>query len=123
MLNKTELMLLERALADERVLSVYVDGTEANPAEQARWRLDLAHAVQKLRTALADAPHAERMEFDRCVEWVTRELAALPGSVGASAGSHSSPPTACSTPSGCRCRSPPWRCGRRGPPSPPTSRR
>lgn len=83
MLNKTELMLLERALADERVLSVYVDGTEANPAEQAKWRLDLTHAMQRLRAGLGGASHAERAEFDRCAESLARELATLPGSVGA----------------------------------------
>ena len=83
MLNKTELMLLERALADQRVLSVYVDGTEADPAAQAKWRLDLAHSIQRLRTSLSGASHEDRMEFDRCVESLARELATLPGSVGA----------------------------------------
>lgn len=83
MLNKTELMLLERALADERVLSVYVDGTGANPADHETWRLDLAHAIQKLRSALGEASRGERVEFGRCVEAIARELATLPGSVGA----------------------------------------
>src|SRR5687767_5069562 len=83
MLNKTELMLVERALADDNVLSVYVDGAEADPAQHATWRLELAHFVHRLRSGIGGASHAERMEFDRCAEALERELAALPESVGA----------------------------------------
>ena len=83
MLNKTELMLLERALGDEHVLSVYIDGMEADPAERAKWRLDLAHSLQRIRSGLGDASRAERVEFDQCADSLARELSTLPGSVGA----------------------------------------
>ena len=83
MLTRPELLALERSLRAERVLSVYIDGTERNVAERERWRLDLAHSLQDLRTWLDGSSHEERAAFDGSVKRLERELAAFPGAVGA----------------------------------------
>lgn len=67
MLSHEELVALERSLRGTHVLSLYVGGTAADPAEQHAWRLQLDHALGDLRADLADASHEERELFDRCI--------------------------------------------------------
>lgn len=83
MLTRTELVELERSLREDRVLSVYIDGTEMNAAAKGKWRLDLAHSLQDLRAWLDGSPREERQAFDRCVALLERELDAFAGAVGA----------------------------------------
>jgi len=83
MLNLAQLMTLYRSLRDERVLSVYVDGTAADPANQRAWRVQLEHALKDARTWLAESTHDERDSFERCVRLLEGELASVNGSIGA----------------------------------------
>ena len=43
MLTQAEVLTLHRSLSSERVLSVYIDGSAADPAEQRSWRTQLDH--------------------------------------------------------------------------------
>ena len=82
MMNYTELATLEKSLHDRRVLSVYIDGTAKDFAEQRIWRVRLRESLKDLRAWLADSPHSEREEFERCVALLDEQLAALPNGVG-----------------------------------------
>ena len=77
MMNYTELSALERSLRDQRVLSIYLDGTAEDFAEQRKWRVRLRQSLKDLRAWLADSPHAEREEFERCVELLEELLEPL----------------------------------------------
>lgn len=83
MLSYPELVSLERSMRGERVLSVYVDGTAADPAIQRTWRVQLDHAVEDLRRWLADESHEEREQFSACVRTLESELGAFDGGVRA----------------------------------------
>lgn len=83
MLTRTELLALNRALAGRRVLSVYVDGTAADPAMQRAWRLRLEHRLDELRRSLTSAPRTERDEFEQCVARLDSALAVFSAGVGA----------------------------------------
>ena len=83
MLTHSQLVTLYRSLRDERVLSIYVDGTAADPAIQRAWRLQLEHGLKDVRTWLADSSHEERESFERCVRLLEGELASFISSVGA----------------------------------------
>jgi hypothetical protein len=67
MLTWQELVELERSLPQQKVLSVYLDGTVRDPAARAAWRRILRNGLTRTRDALRDAPHAEREAFDACV--------------------------------------------------------
>lgn len=82
MLTRTQLADLHRSLAAERVLSVYIDGTATDPANR-QWRLQLDNSLTDLRTWLEGSPHAEREQFNRCVERLTENLNTLPVGIGA----------------------------------------
>jgi Bacterial archaeo-eukaryotic release factor family 10 len=82
MMTHTQLVALERSLRDERVLSVYLDGTATDPAAQKAWRIQLDHSLKDLRTWLAGSAHQEREEFERCVSLLEAELARLGPGVG-----------------------------------------
>jgi hypothetical protein len=83
MLNFSQLVALEHSLRGTRVLSVYLDGTERDPAKQRVWRMQLDHSLDDLRAWLAGSPHAEREGFDQCVRLLDHELEAFTGNVGA----------------------------------------
>lgn len=83
MLTLTELVALERSLRDAPVLSVYIDGTAHDPAIQRAWRLQLDHALDDLRTWLADSSHDERARFAKCVALLEEQLGAFTGGIGA----------------------------------------
>jgi hypothetical protein len=82
MLTYTELVTLERSLRETLVLSVYLDGTADDFAEQRAWRTMLEHSLKDLRSWLADSSHAERELFERCVAFLEKELAPLSRGVG-----------------------------------------
>ena len=83
MLTLAQLTTLYRSLRDERVLSIYVDGTAADPAIQRAWRVQLDHGLKSVRTWLADSTHDERESFERCVRLLEGELAPVTASIGA----------------------------------------
>ena len=82
MLTRTQLVTLLRSLEGKRVLTVYLDGTAADPAAQRSWRVQLEHSLDDLRSWLADAPRDERAAFDRCVELLGGQLAGFEANVG-----------------------------------------
>ena len=81
MMNYTDLATLERSLRDRRVLSVYLDGTAEDFAEQRKWRVQLQQSLRDLRAWLADSSHSEREEFERCVVLLDEQLAPLSNGV------------------------------------------
>ena len=83
MLTETQLRALANTLQNEQVLSVYVDGTIEDPAEQQAWRTQLEHSLKDLRAWLADSTHEERERFDRCVALLYEQLPPLPKAIGA----------------------------------------
>lgn len=83
MLNFPQLVALEHSLRGTRVLSVYLDGTASDPAQQRTWRVQLDHSLNDLRAWLAGSPHAERENFEQCVRLLDHELESFTGNVGA----------------------------------------
>jgi Bacterial archaeo-eukaryotic release factor family 10 len=83
MLTHTQLVALHRSLRDERVLSVYIDGTATDPATQRSWRMQLNHGLTDLRTWLEGSSHNEREEFEKCVRVLDATLERFPVSIGA----------------------------------------
>jgi hypothetical protein len=83
MLTRSELTALEHALADDRVLSIYIDGTEPDAGAKSKWRLDLAHSLEDLRAWLAGSPADERRAFEESVARLDQELESVAGAVGA----------------------------------------
>lgn len=83
MLSHAELVALHRSLSGEHVLSVYIDGTSHDPAAHRSWRLQLEKSLNDLRLELADVPHEEREEFDRCIRFLEARLEGIGGAIGA----------------------------------------
>lgn len=82
MLTSTQLSALVDFLQRESVLSVYVDGTATDPAEQRAWRTRLDQSLKDLRAWLADSPYEERDRFERCVAMLQEQLASFARGVG-----------------------------------------
>jgi Bacterial archaeo-eukaryotic release factor family 10 len=83
MLTHEELVALARSLRDERVLSVYLDGSVADPKEKRVWRLELDHRLKDIRQNIQGTPHSERALFDDCVRQLEHQLATFDGALGA----------------------------------------
>jgi len=83
MLTQVQLVALHRSHRGERVLSAYVDGTAANPAEQRAWRVQVDRGLKDVRSWLEGSAHAEREEFERCARMLEAELDGFDPSVGA----------------------------------------
>ena len=83
MLMYAELVSLARALRDERVLSIYLDGTAEDPAAKRVWRVELNHALKDIRRRLAGSSAHERTQFERCVALLEEQLSRFDGAVGA----------------------------------------
>ena len=79
MLTYTELTDLEHSLRGRHVLSVYIDGTLANPAEKHAWAVRIDHSLNDVRGWLVGSSHTEREEFERCVRRLLSELDAFNG--------------------------------------------
>ncbi|HSQ30002.1 MAG TPA: hypothetical protein VLN49_09140 [Gemmatimonadaceae bacterium] len=82
MLIQTQLATLLRSLRNERVLTVYLDGTAADPAIQRSWRLQLEHSIADLRTWLADSAKGDREQFEQCVNRLEAQLTEFKAGVG-----------------------------------------
>jgi hypothetical protein len=82
MLTFQELTALSRRMRDDRVLSVYLDGTSLDPASKTPWRVPLDNALKDIRRWLEGSTHNERMGFERCVRLLEGELAEFRGAIG-----------------------------------------
>jgi hypothetical protein len=82
MLTQSQLSALHRAHRNERMLSVYVDGSIPDPAAQRTWRLHLDRAIKDLKTWLDDSARTEREDLDQCTELLEAELAKFDPTVG-----------------------------------------
>ena len=83
MLTQTELLALHRSLRGERVLSIYIDGSAADPAEQRSWRTQLDHLLGKLRHSLDKTLPGEEDRLEKCFVLLSSALAGLDPSIGA----------------------------------------
>lgn len=79
MLTYDRLVKLYRALEDENVLSVYVDGDQHDPAQRDAWRTRLEAGVAAVRRRLEglDDDGAELADFEGAWEHVAGELRSL----------------------------------------------
>jgi stalled ribosome rescue protein Dom34 len=82
LLSYLELVRLERAVREQPVLSVYLDGTAEDFAVQHRWRTELDNAVKDLRDWLKGSSHNERETFDRCLAQLEHEIASFEHGIG-----------------------------------------
>lgn len=88
MLTREKLAELYRALQDELVLSIYLDGEESDPAKRNVWRKELDHQVDLIRKRLESSSNQERAAFEKSLARLTGEVAGFaafvpgPGWVG-----------------------------------------
>ncbi|MGH7714087.1 MAG: hypothetical protein ACREOG_22595 [Gemmatimonadaceae bacterium] len=83
MLTHQELVAFARSLRDERVLSVYLDGSLHDPKEKRVWRLELDHQLKSIRQNIQGTSHAERELFEECVRFLAKQLHTFNGALGA----------------------------------------
>jgi len=79
MLNHEEVLRLHHDLAEQRVLSVYLNAEESDPAERRAWRIRLNGMLKELQAGLTGAPPEEREAARSAVELLERELGRFPG--------------------------------------------
>ena len=77
MLSLAQLTRLAHALRDQRVLTVYVDGSASDPAVQRSWHVQIDNALKDLRGWLADSPHDEREAFEDTLRRVASPMTEL----------------------------------------------
>ena len=82
MLTFTELVSLSHLLRDQRVLSVYLDGSGKNPASRAAWHVQLDNSLKDVRRWLEGSSHEEREAFEHCVALLDTQLRGFQGAVG-----------------------------------------
>jgi hypothetical protein len=83
MLSSADLVTLRRSLRDAHVLSVFVDRSADDPAEQRSWRTALDDRLATLRNQLKGASANERAEFEQCVELAGDAIANAGATAGA----------------------------------------
>jgi len=84
MLSPSDLTTLRRSLRDDHVLSVFVDRSATDPAEQRAWRTALDHRFVVLRDELQGSSPDERDKFERCVDLAVKALEELGPTAGTS---------------------------------------
>ena len=77
MMNFSQLVALAASLRESRVLTVYLDGTATDPAQQRSWRVQLDQSLDNLRAWLIGSDHSEREAFEQCVRILEKELEAF----------------------------------------------
>jgi hypothetical protein len=82
MLPQSRLLDLYRSLRGERVLSVYIDGSAVDPAEQRAWRIGLDQDLEKLSHSLDTSLPGERQRFESCLRLLNEALAGFDRAVG-----------------------------------------
>ena len=106
MLTYNDLVLAERALRGQTVLTVYVNGEERDPSKRHLWRLDLRHALDDIERWLVGSSHAEREAFVACRKLADDRLNEFTGVVRAqgwvgfftASGEHAAGPLPVATP-------------------------
>jgi hypothetical protein len=83
MLSPSDLMALHRSLRNEHVLSVFVDRSASDPAEQRAWRTALDNRFVTLRDQIGGSSPEERERFERCVDLALKALDELGSTAGA----------------------------------------
>lgn len=83
MLSLSDLVMLRRSLRDEQVLSVYVDWSAHNPAEQRAWRTALDRRLAVIRKELEASTSPRQADFDRCADLAAAALENLGPAAGA----------------------------------------
>ena len=63
MLTYHDLVLIERALREQTVLTVYINGEERDPSKRSQWRIELRHALDDIDRWLSGSSHTERESF------------------------------------------------------------
>lgn len=76
-MNFSQLVALADSLRETRVLTVYLDGTATDPAQQRSWRVQLDQSLDNLRTWLVESDKSEREAFEQCVRILEKELEAF----------------------------------------------
>ena len=74
MLSHDEVVRLNQELAGTKVLSVYLDAVERNPAARRAWRVRLDRMLKTLGEGLKDAPGEERAAAGAAAALLLREL-------------------------------------------------
>lgn len=77
MMNFPQLVALAHSLREARVLTVYLDGTATDPAQQRSWRVQLDQSLDNVRTWLDGSEKSEREAFEQCVRILEKELEAF----------------------------------------------
>jgi hypothetical protein len=80
MLDHEKLMELYRELRQQKVLSVYLDADQHDPAERNKWRIRLEHEVSRRRKQL-NGDDGERRSFDRAWQRLRERLESFGASV------------------------------------------
>jgi hypothetical protein len=75
MLTREHLVSLHRSLQGERLLSIYLDRSNDDPATRMAWRLELDRALKELRVRLSASSRAERGDVEQCISLLDRALA------------------------------------------------
>ena len=83
MLTYHELTLIERALRDQTVLTVYVNGEERDPSKRLQWRTVLRHALDDIERWLSGSSHTERESFAARRAMVEERLGAFQDTIRA----------------------------------------
>src|SRR5690606_31119903 len=65
---------LNQDLAGTRVLSVYLNAEERNPAERRAWRVRLNRMIREMEDGLAGAPEEERAAARAAAALIDQEL-------------------------------------------------
>lgn len=78
-MRREDFRTLYGRLADEPLLSVYLDGTAPDPAMNGAWRVAFATAVQEVRALTRKRAPRQAEALESALAWVEKELAGIPG--------------------------------------------
>ena len=106
MLTYHDLVRIERALREQTVLTVYINGEERDPSKRSQWRIELRHALDDIDRWLVGSSHADREAFASCRALIeervdaTQRMVRAPGWVGffTTEGEHFASPLPVATP-------------------------
>jgi hypothetical protein len=73
MLTRTDLISLYRKYRNQKVLSIYLDADEHDPAKRRAWRRTLDHVLDQAGEMVGNDP-AERASFEQAVAHLKKEL-------------------------------------------------
>src|SRR5512138_1807830 len=82
MMTFGQLTAFHRSLSDEKVLTIYIDGTAADPAVQRAWRTQLENSLKDLRLWLDGSTHEERESFEKSVVALEQILSSVKTTFG-----------------------------------------